>query len=107
VILIDCDFQSPKMQELFRLTRLGDSVKSIMTADADLRMAVRQCEVANLFLLPAGRGPMDSIDILTRPKFRELIAELKSSYEFVIIDAPSTLAEKEFAVLAGLADGVV
>jgi succinoglycan biosynthesis transport protein ExoP len=107
VILVDCELKSPKMQELFRLTRLGDSIKAIMTADADLRMAVRQCEVANLFLLPAGRGPMDALDLLSRPKFRELIAELKSSYEFVIIDAPSTLDEKEFAVLAGTADGVV
>ncbi|HEY3788196.1 MAG TPA: hypothetical protein VGL71_05035, partial [Urbifossiella sp.] len=41
------------------------------------------------------------------PKFRELIAELKSSYEFVIIDAPSTQAEKELTVLAGTADGMV
>ena len=54
----------------------------------DLRMAVRSCEVPNLFLLPAGRGPMDAVDLLTRPKFRELIAELKSSYEYVILDAP-------------------
>lgn len=107
VILVDCDLKSAKMQELFRLPRLGDSLKSIMAAEVDLRMAVRTCEVPNLFLLPAGRGPMDPVDLLTRPKFRELMAELRASYEYVIIDAPSTLAEKEFAVLAAAADGVV
>jgi capsular exopolysaccharide synthesis family protein len=107
VILVDGDLKSAKVQELFRLTRLGDSLKSIMASEVDLRMAVRSCEVPNLFLLPAGRGPMDPADLLARPKFRELIAELKSSYEYVIIDAPSTLAEKEFAALAGTADGVV
>ena len=101
VILVDCDLKSAKVQELFRLTRLGDSLKSIMASEVDLRMAVRTCEVPNLFLLPAGRGPMDPADLLTRPKFREVIAELKSSYEYVIIDSPSTLAEKEFGVGRG------
>jgi capsular exopolysaccharide synthesis family protein len=107
VILLDCDLRSTKMQDLFRLTRLGDGLKSVMNADADLRMAVRSCEVGNLFLLPAGRGPMDPLDILTRPKFRELIADLRASYEYVILDAPPALAEQEFATLAGLSDGAV
>jgi Mrp family chromosome partitioning ATPase len=35
------------------------------------------------------------------------MAELKSSYEFVIIDAPSVEAEREFSAVAGVADGVV
>ncbi|HEY2910413.1 MAG TPA: hypothetical protein VGI99_09205, partial [Gemmataceae bacterium] len=33
VILVDCNLSAPKMQELFRLTRLGDSLKSIMAAE--------------------------------------------------------------------------
>ncbi|HXD87741.1 MAG TPA: AAA family ATPase [Urbifossiella sp.] len=107
VILVDCNLNAPKLQELFRLTRLGDSLKSIMAAEVDLRMAVRSCEVPNLFLLPAGRGPMNADDLLSRPKFRELMAELKSSYEFVIIDAPSVEAERQFSAVAGVADGVV
>ena len=107
VVLVDCDLKNARIQELFRLTRLGDSLKSIMASEVDLRMALRSCEVPNLFVLPAGRGQMDPADLLTRPKFRELIAELKSSYEYVILDAPSTLVEQEFAALASTADGVV
>lgn len=107
VVLVDCDLKNAKIQELFRLTRLGDSLKSIMASEVDLRMALRSCEVPNLFVLPAGRGVTDPLDLLTRTKFREVIAELKSSYEYVILDAPSTLAEQEFAAISGTADGVV
>jgi capsular exopolysaccharide synthesis family protein len=107
VLLLDADLASPHMQDLFRLTRLGDSLKSIMAADVDLRMAVRTCEVPNLFLLPAGRGPMDPVDLLNRPKFRELLAELKASYEYVIIDAPETQSEHEFSAVTAICDGVV
>lgn len=107
VVLVDCNLGAPKMQELFRLTRLGDSLKSIMAAEVDLRMAVRSCEAPNLFLLPAGRGTMNAEELLSRPKFRELIAELKSSYEYVILDSPSVQSEREFSVLAGVADGAV
>jgi capsular exopolysaccharide synthesis family protein len=107
VMLVDCDLRTPRVQELFKIGRLGDSLKSIMASEVDLRMAVRSCEVANLFLLPAGRGPMDPTDLLTRPKFCELLAELKMQYEYVIVDAPPTLAEAELAVLAQCADGAV
>lgn len=107
VILVDCDLRRPKVQELFRLTRLGDALKSVMAAEVDLRMAVRSCEVGNLFLLPAGRGPIDPLDLLTRPKFRELLADLRSGYEYVILDAPPTTEEREAALIAGHADGAV
>jgi capsular exopolysaccharide synthesis family protein len=107
VVLVDCDLRRAKQQELFRLTRLGDSLKSLMSSDVDLRMAVRSCEVPNLFLLPAGRGVSDPQELLSRPKFRELLAELKSSYEYVILDAPATEDTEAFAALASAADGVV
>lgn len=107
VLLIDCDYHGTKQQELFRLGRLGDSLKSVMMNDVDLRSAVRGCEVANLFLLPAGRGPVDGADVLTRAKFKDLVAELKSQYEYVILDAPPTTAAAELKALAEQADGMV
>lgn len=107
VLLVDCDYRGTRMQELFRLGRLGDSLKSVMLNDVDLRSAVRTCEVANLFLLPAGRNPVDGAELLTRAKFRELVADLKASYEYVILDAPPTTAAAELKALADQADGMV
>ncbi|MBX9584575.1 MAG: CpsD/CapB family tyrosine-protein kinase, partial [Gemmataceae bacterium] len=107
VILVDCDLRSPGVQPLFQLGRHGDGLRSVMTADVDLRLAVRSCQVGNLFLLPAGRGEMDPVDLLTRPKFRELIAELRGRYEYVLVDAPPATADKELAALAEYADGAV
>jgi capsular exopolysaccharide synthesis family protein len=107
VVLVDCDYRGTKMQELFRLGRLGDSLKSVMLNAVDLRVAVRSCEVANLFLLPAGRNPVDGAELLTRAKFRELVAELKAGYEYVILDAPPTTAAAELKALADQTDGMV
>jgi capsular exopolysaccharide synthesis family protein len=107
VILVDCDLRSPGVQPLFQLGRHGDGLRSVMTADVDLRLAVRSCEVGNLFLLPAGRGEMDPVDLLTRPKFRELVAELRGRYEYVLVDGPPATADKELAALAEYADGAV
>jgi len=107
VVLLDCDYRGTKQQELFRLGRLGDSLKSVLMSDVDLRVAVRGCEVANLFLLPAGRGPVDGADLLTRAKFKDLVSELKAQYEYVVLDAPPTTAEKELKALAEQADGML
>jgi capsular exopolysaccharide synthesis family protein len=107
VLLIDCDYRGTKQQELFRLGRLGDSLKSVLMNDVDLRVAVRSCEVPNFFILPAGRGPVDGGDLLTRAKFKDLVSELKAQYEYVVLDAPPTTAEKELKALAEQADGMV
>lgn len=107
VLLIDCDYRGTKQQELFRLGRLGDSLKSVLTSDVDLRVAVRTCDVPNFYILPAGRAPVDSADVLTRAKFKDLVAELKAQYEYVILDAPPTTAEKELKALAEQADGML
>ncbi|MBX9628110.1 MAG: CpsD/CapB family tyrosine-protein kinase, partial [Gemmataceae bacterium] len=107
VVLVDCDLRTPGVQGLFQLGRLGDGLRSVMSADTDLRLAVRSCEVGNLFLLPAGRGAMDPVDLLTRPKFRELVAELRARYEYVLIDGPPATAAAELTALADYADGAV
>ncbi|QDU20433.1 Tyrosine-protein kinase YwqD [Urbifossiella limnaea] len=107
VLLIDCDYRGTKQQELFRLGRLGDSLKSVLMNDVDLRVAVRTCDVPNFYILPAGRGPVDGADLLTRAKFKDLVSELKAQYEYVVLDAPPTTAEKELKALAEQADGMV
>ncbi len=107
VVLIDCDYRGTKQQELFRLGRLGDSLKSVLMNDVDLRVAVRTCDVPNFYILPAGRGPVDGADLLTRAKFKDLVSELKAQYEYVVLDAPPTTAERELKALAEQADGML
>jgi Mrp family chromosome partitioning ATPase len=57
--------------------------------------------------LPCGPRPANPAELLTSPKFQELLADLRADYEFVIIDTPPVLAVSDPATVAPRVDGVV
>ena len=78
-----------------------------MAGDARLEAAVRGCEVENLFVMPCGPRPDNPAELLTSPKFQEVLAELKGLYDFVVIDSPPVLAVSDPVAIASRVDGVL
>lgn len=107
VVLLDCDFRKPRVHRLFNLARPEVGLASVVAGDAKLGDAVRGCEVPNLFVMPCGPRPANPAELLTSPKFTELLAELKGQYDFVVIDSPPVLAVSDPVAVAPRVDGVL
>jgi capsular exopolysaccharide synthesis family protein len=107
VVLLDCDFRKPRVHRLFNLPNPEVGLASVMAGDAKLEAAVRGCEVENLFVMPCGPRPANPAELLTSPKFQELLAELRGHYDFVVIDSPPVLAVSDPVAVASRADGVL
>jgi capsular exopolysaccharide synthesis family protein len=107
VVLLDCDFRKPRVHKLFNLTNPDVGLASVMAGDARLEAAVRGCEVENLYLMPCGPRPGNPAELLTRPKFQEVLDELRDRYDFVVIDSPPVLAVSDPSAVAPRVDGVV
>lgn len=55
----------------------------------DVRSAiVRSSECDTLFMLPVGTVPPNPAELLESPKFSQLIEDLKSDYDYILIDCP-------------------
>ncbi len=61
----------------------------------------------HLFLFPSGSREKASIEMYLSQRFSGLMKELKSLYEFVIIDGPSVEKSMDPLVLSKFVDGVV
>lgn len=107
VVLVDCDFRRPRLHRLFDLPSSEVGLTSVVTDAADLGAAVQACEVPNLSLLPCGPRPANPAELLSGPKFLEVLNDLRSSYDFVILDTPPILAVTDPAVVATRADAVI
>jgi capsular exopolysaccharide synthesis family protein len=107
VILVDADFRRPRVHKAFGLSAPAVGLAAVLADKADLADAVYPCEVGNLSLLPAGPRPADPAELLTAPRFPEVLAELRANYDVVVLDAPPVLSASDAAAVAPQADGVV
>jgi capsular exopolysaccharide synthesis family protein len=106
VVLVDADCRRPRLHRLFGLRgELG--LTSVIVGECGPQEAVRPTEVPHLSVLPCGPRPTNPAELLTSPKFEELLNELRGQYDFVLVDSPPLLAVTDPCVVAARADGVL
>ncbi|HEX4286658.1 MAG TPA: polysaccharide biosynthesis tyrosine autokinase [Terracidiphilus sp.] len=64
-------------------------------------------EIATLFLLPAGPHPPNPSELLGSKRFAELLRELRTHFDYILIDSPPVLLVTDAQLIAPLADGCV
>jgi capsular exopolysaccharide synthesis family protein len=108
VVLVDADFRRPRVHQLFRLEGPQPGLAGVIAGEASLASAVQECEeVPNLWLLPCGPRPANPAELLTSPRFQELLAEIRGRFDFVLVDTPPVLAVSDPSVVAPRVDGVL
>lgn len=107
VVLIDCDFRKPRVHKIFKLPKPEVGLASVMTGEAELMSAVQASEVENLSLMPCGPRPANPAELLTSPKFSEVLKMLRERFDFVIVDTPPILAVSDPSAVAPRVDGVL
>jgi capsular exopolysaccharide synthesis family protein len=107
VLLMDADFRRPRQHQIFRVENPQVGLATVMAGELSIPQAVRTTQVPGLFLLPCGPRPANPAELLTSPRFLELIAEARADYEYVLIDTPPVLAVSDPCVVAPHVDGVI
>jgi capsular exopolysaccharide synthesis family protein len=69
--------------------------------------AIHETEVPNLFVLPAGPLPPNPAELLMSEKMNDLIAELRTRFDRVIIDSAPVNPVTDTVVLSTRVDGTV
>jgi succinoglycan biosynthesis transport protein ExoP len=63
--------------------------------------------IHTLFLLPAGPHPPNPSELLGSKRFAELLAELRTHFDYIFIDSPPVLLVTDAQLISPLVDGVV
>jgi capsular exopolysaccharide synthesis family protein len=107
VALVDCDFRNPRVHTLFALPDTELGFAAVVADQTDLGAALQSCEINNLSLLPCGWRPSDPAELFSRSKFKEVLDDLRLTYDIVILDTPPVFGASETAAIAQRVNGVV
>jgi capsular exopolysaccharide synthesis family protein len=107
VILVDADLRRPRIHKMLGLPAVSVGLASVIAGQAALGEAVQQTVVPGLEVLPCGPHPPNPAELLTSPRLKELLDELRGRYDFVLVDTPPLLAVTDPCVVAPRVDGVV
>ncbi|KAG8154308.1 polysaccharide biosynthesis tyrosine autokinase [Burkholderia catarinensis] len=105
VLLIDADLRKGALHERFRYSRtpgLSDVVAGTHGHD----QAIRRDVVPGLDFMAMGNVVPDPGELLLQPALAELIEQMASRYDMVVIDAPPLLSVADALVLGRLAGTV-
>lgn len=107
VLLIDCDWRSPRLHQIFRCSNrdglaslLGD--KSVVLDDL-----IHHDALSGVDVLPSGNWSPAQAHLLSSDRMRQLLDALTPHYDFVILDTAPALVTADVLALSRLVDKVV
>jgi succinoglycan biosynthesis transport protein ExoP len=106
VLLVDSDLRRPTLHKLFKVTNnLG--LTNYLLKQNTLAEIVQTTGVPNLDFMASGKLPNSSMGILGSVQMKQMIAELKQHYDFILFDSPPILGVSDASILASEVDLVM
>ncbi|HCW4979247.1 TPA: polysaccharide biosynthesis tyrosine autokinase [Acinetobacter baumannii] len=99
VLLIDTDMRRGYMHKYFDVD-VKPGLSELLSGQADLQKVLHKTQVANLDVITRGKSPTNPSEILSSNQFKELLEQLQSQYDHIIIDAPPVLAVTDGIIIS-------
>ena len=93
-LLIDGDMRSPDVHKIFGVAQ-GPGLAEVLGHECSLGDAIAPTRNERVDLLPAGELKVSPHRLLGNGEWKSLLAQIPSSYGYVIIDTPPVLAASE------------
>ncbi len=106
VVLIDADLRSPSVHREFGLQNdLG--VSNFLAGAGNVDAALHPTDRPGLSVMTAGPQPPNAADLLTGDRLRELIADLLTRFDHVVVDCPPVMGLADAPLVASAVEGVI
>lgn len=105
VVLVDGDMRRPKVARYLDLAGQA-GLSSVLTGEASVQEALQETRSPRLTAITAGPLPPGPTELLERPVTTEILNELSTQFDYVVVDTPSLL-KPDAAILAAASQGVL
>lgn len=104
VLLVDADMRLPTFLE-----KDSDSIglSGLLTSNADIKRNIHQTRFENLQLIPAGRKVPNPSEILSSPRFEQILSFVRETHDYVIIDSPPVLGLADSPIIGATVDATL
>lgn len=103
VLLIDGDLRKPS----FKAASDELGLTKLLTNHDDVGTHVLPTQFESLWLLPSGPLPPNPADLLSTPRFGQVVEEASRQFDLVIVDAPPVLGLADSPLLSSVSSAVL
>ena len=105
ILLVDCDLRLPTDAKKLNAQQ-SPGLTNLLVGMCTLDEAIQQLP-SGLDVLAAGDIPPNPSELLGSPRMEQLMKELESRYEYIILDTPPICAVADATILSKMASGVI
>lgn len=105
-LIIDSDLRMPSLTDYLGI-ETDKGLSDILAGTATVNESIIKLNPAGLHILPGGEARSDVAELISGPKFKEILRECREMFDFVIIDAPPLGIFTDAAVLMNHSDGAM
>jgi polysaccharide biosynthesis transport protein len=106
VLLVDADLRRARCHEVLGVHNLM-GLTEVLVGQKQAQEVIRRVGTANLAFLSAGSVPPNPTELLASQRMSEVLAELITRYDRVVIDSPPVMPVSDSVILSRIVDGVV
>ena len=98
-LLIDADMRNPSQHNLFGIDNSGGLSEALSGRGGPV--TIRHISgLPELWVLPSGASPPNPLELLARPRFPQLLAELGQKFDVILLDSPAVTDHADAQTLA-------
>jgi tyrosine-protein kinase len=106
VLLVSADLRKPRVHEFFDLPN-WKGVADVLQARSPVRRAIQSSGIPGLSVLTSGAPRPDGSELLHSPTLPEMLAELRTAFDLIVIDSTPVLGLADSLAVAQAVDGVL
>ncbi|MEO6654647.1 MAG: CpsD/CapB family tyrosine-protein kinase [Pyrinomonadaceae bacterium] len=105
-LIIDSDLRMPSLADYLGI-ETDKGLSHVLAGTATLTESIVRLQPAGLHILPGGEARHDVAELISGPKFKEILREAREMFDYIIIDAPPLGIFTDATVLINQADGAM
>lgn len=105
VLVIDCDLRRPSLHDKFNIEN-EYGVGEILLGENELKSSIKKID-SRLSVLTAGKIKNDTAELFATENMKQLLDEVRITYDYIIIDSAPIIPVADTSVLARVIDAAV
>lgn len=107
VLLIDADLRRSRVHEIFELPNFK-GLTNVLVGESNADEVINAVkEQENLYIMTGGVKPPNPSELLASEKMKDLLEQLKTKFDFIIVDTPPVGMVTDGALIASIVDGTI
>jgi capsular exopolysaccharide synthesis family protein len=106
VALLELDLRKPRLSALLNVTR-DPGISNYLVGKIPIEGIIKETAIKNLFVISAGAIPPNPSELILSPKFREMMDDIISRFDYLIIDSAPIGPVSDSLLLKDYADTTI